>query len=95
MSDQLHLFRKTDPLSSRAAACRAAQFHGAQCAAVLKALRLQPGSTSRELAQRMCMDRYMVARRLPDLRKKGAVKQGPQRVCEVAGHRAVTWEVTP
>jgi hypothetical protein len=65
-----------------------------QMAEVLKALRRHPGSTSRELGEASGLDRYLCARRLPDLRAAGLARQGPARACRVGGRAAVTWEAT-
>jgi hypothetical protein len=54
-----------------------------------------PGNTSRELAGLPdCpgeLDRYELARRLPEAECEGQVKKGPKRKCKVAGTLAVTW----
>ena len=62
-----------------------------QKASVLAYVRECPGFTSRELAERYKDDRYMIARRLPDLRKDGLVANGEQRECRVSGGKATTW----
>lgn len=90
--------RKSDPLSSYEAEQRITK-SGArqtQCEIVLDGLRRYPRHTSAELARRLGLDRYMVARRLADLadEKIGkARKIEPGRTCGVSGKRAVTWEV--
>jgi len=69
--------RRVDPASSHAAAedleesGRAAR----QAALVLDLVRRWPGSTSKELAQRGGVDRYLVARRLPELAAAGEVER--------------------
>lgn len=82
--------RRTDPLSSHAAADRAERSGsiGRQAARVLEALRATPGLTSGELAARHGLDRYMVARRCPDLERAGKVRRIEY------GAREVRWEVT-
>ncbi|MDE2256110.1 MAG: helix-turn-helix transcriptional regulator, partial [Betaproteobacteria bacterium] len=63
-----------------------------QRAAVLKAVQALPGHTSYELANRVPIDRYVLARRLPELRKAGLVRNGQQsRECQVTGNNAMTW----
>ena len=69
--------RTTDPLSSHAAADRmeASGRMGAQMAAVLVLIERFPGSTSRELAEQGGLDRHAVARRCPDLERRGLVQR--------------------
>lgn len=85
--------RSTDPETSHLAAeentlsgRRAVQQH-----AVLAAVMSHPGLTSRELAQAAGMDRYVVARRLPELEAAKRVHKGEARECRVNKRRAVTW----
>jgi len=47
--------------------------------------------TSRELAQWGRIDRYIVARRLPELRDRGLVTNHHPRRCNVSGRNAMTW----
>jgi Mn-dependent DtxR family transcriptional regulator len=47
--------------------------------------------TSAELAAYMGVDRYVTARRLPDLRKRGLVEQCHKTTCTVNRTPAVTW----
>lgn len=84
--------RMTDPETSHAAeqeinrtGTRATQQHQ-----VLAAVRRYPGRTSAELARLVGLDRYMVAKRLPELEPLH-VQRGPKRQC-AANHRpALTW----
>jgi len=86
--------RRTDPRSSHEAgermrvsgalACQQAQ----ACAAVKQ----WPGKTSHELADLALMDRYALARRLPECERMAAgVKRGEIRKCSVTGRSALTW----
>lgn len=100
MTGQIDLFGNTaklartgDPKSSHDAA-RVITKSGTrdkQKAEVLEYLNEIPGSTSMEIATHFGVDRYMVARRLPDLRKDGLVLNGEQRECKVSCSRACTW----
>jgi hypothetical protein len=47
--------------------------------------------TSAELASTGGLDRYMVARRLPDLNRDGLVSRGQARRCAITGRWAITW----
>lgn len=67
---------------------------GNQCRQVLQAVRLWPGHTTRELADRIKADRHMVAKRAADLLESGEVRQGVQRQCRLSGRKAFTWWAT-
>lgn len=93
--DASPIARRTDPITSHEAAdaitkdgTRASQRH-----TVLLMVRRRPGHTSAELAASNNADRYVLARRLPDLRDHGGlVYNGLEpRVCKVTGKRAQTW----
>jgi hypothetical protein len=97
---QLSLFdaankaRRTDPVTSHEAAGHAEQtglISGHQ-AIVLALVRKHPGCTSAELATLGQLDRYAIARRLPELARLGKIRQGEIRTCSESGRRAVTWE---
>jgi hypothetical protein len=84
-----------DPVTSHIAAetVTASGLRKRQCEQVLSALRRHDGATSFELATWEDLDRHMVARRLPDLRSLGLVRNGPARRCAESGRKAVTWIV--
>jgi hypothetical protein len=87
--------RRTDIATSHEAAeaIKASGELGRQQLEVLAALRRWPGLTSLELAARMQRDRWMVARRLPELvpiyARRGDPEAGECRV--VNGRRHVLW----
>lgn len=83
--------RNTDPETSHeaAAAIAASGDLGRQQAVVLEAVKRWPGLTSLELASRLRLDRYQVARRLPELERAGQVSKGPAR--RVGKRSGVTW----
>ena len=91
------LARRTDPDTSHQAAIQfvAVGKHAKQMAEVLNTLRRINASgvvvTSAELAAYMETDRYVTARRLPDLRKRGLVEQCQKTTCTVSNTQAVTW----
>jgi len=60
-----------------------------QAAQVLAALRETPGFTTAELARYHNLDRYMVARRMADLKHAGLVREGEPRRCTVGRGRAM------
>lgn len=84
--------RSTDPGTSHAAAEAVTKsgVRAHQQRQVLAALREWPGRTSAELASNAGMDRYAVARRLPELCPTFAFRGG-SRACAVSGRPAVTW----
>ena len=86
--------RRTDPQSSHAAAFHVEQSGkaGKQRIQAGAAVLAHPGCTSAELADRTGLDRYMLARRLPELRDDGLVRQsGSKHLCRMTGRLAVTW----
>lgn len=87
------LHRRTDPPSSKEAAHKQVSSgrHDAQLVAVLHGVEEYPGRTSRELAELTEMDRYMVARRLPDLNKMSRVIRGRMRKCRAGNALAMVW----
>lgn len=98
MSDYLPA-RNTDPCTSHEAAraiiATGDRAHQQQLA--YAAVRAFPGRTSLELSHLSGLDRYALARRLPELVERGLVTQGPKRRCTASarGLNAVTWEPVP
>ena len=68
---------KRDPVSSSVAADKAERDGtiGRQARATLALVRRYPGRTSKELAALSSLDRYQLARRLPELRTAGVVER--------------------
>jgi hypothetical protein len=85
--------RASDPLSSHVAATEVTRSgrRALQTAEVLRLLKMHPGTTSRELAARTYLDRYVAARRLPEMIEGRLVRQGEARICAESGRLAVTW----
>jgi len=85
--------RNTDPVSSHLAAAEITSkgIRGSQRGKVLDMVFSRPGMTSRELAYLFDMDRYIVARRLPELEAYGRVYKGPIVRCAVGKRKAVSW----
>ena len=57
---------------------------------VLAGLKIHPGHTSRELAKMLGLDRYVVARRLPELVPM-YVEKGIAHKCNISGRQAIVW----
>jgi hypothetical protein len=102
---QLELFdaapkaRRTDPITSHLAAAEAERNGtiGHQQEIVAELVRKHPGNTSAELAwseDAKGLDRYAIARRLPELERLGLVRKGEPRICSESGRLAMTWEST-
>lgn len=87
------LARNTDISTSHEAAAHivASGTQQAQQEQTAAAVLQHPGLTSNRLAQVTGLDRYMLARRLPELRKTQHVRQGPNMPCPVSGRSACTW----
>lgn len=85
--------RTTDPITSHMAA---ADIIASGCASKQRrraaaAVRNHPGRTSLELSRVTGIDRYELARRLPECEREGMVKRGDHRRCNASGKQAVTW----
>lgn len=88
-----HPARSADPQTSHDAA-RHIVASGAQALQqnqTLDAVAGNPGLTSNELARATGLDRYMLARRLPELCDSDRVVRGDARRCSVSGRSAATW----
>ena len=85
---------KDDPGTSQAAGesvTGSGKREGQQMAA-LALVKRYPGCTSLELARKGgTLDRYVLARRLPEIEKGGLVYQSTPKVCGISGYKAVTW----
>lgn len=85
--------RSTDPTTSWVAAEQIVSSGKAalQQSTALEAVKANPGHTSAELARYCSLDRYQLARRLPELEEAGRVVRGPARKCLATGNSATTW----
>lgn len=87
-------YREHGPITSRMAG-QEIEDSGAATQQRLEALRvlmLHPSSTSAELAEHSSLDRYQIARRLPELRLRGLVENDGVRACGVSRRPAMTWK---
>lgn len=85
--------RSTDPETSHEAAAAITESgeRAKQQDRAAAAVRKHPGLTSAELAQAIGMNRYALARRLPEVETAKEVVKGAARTCEVSRRKAVTW----
>lgn len=85
--------RQDDPEASHLAAAEITDSgrRESQLRAVLELVQRRPGSTSRELAAHGPHDRYVIARRLPELEDAGLVLRGEQRICRAGRRLATVW----
>lgn len=70
----LPLFRRTDPLTSQAAAARAVTFSGEHARRIVEALAAGPAGQT-EIASRAGMTVAQVSKRLKELREGGAIER--------------------
>lgn len=86
--------RLSDPRPSHQAAAEvtASGQRQAQASRVLEMLRRFPLCTSLELAEASGIDRYIVARRLPELEAARLVSRRTARICSYGKRLATTWE---
>jgi hypothetical protein len=89
--------RRRDPVSSKLAASELAESGDmeSQLLVTLALVRKYPGKTSHELSRYGSLDRWQIARRLPQLRSAGLVLiSSDLRPCGVSGKRCHTWQAT-
>jgi predicted HTH transcriptional regulator len=86
-------FRRTDPSTSAQAAEKheASGVRESNKQILLRAIKDNPGMTSREAAAATGMDRVEAARRLPDLIIDKVAYQGGKRKCTIGNNKCVTW----
>lgn len=89
--------RNTDPSTSFEAARKVERSGAAddQRAKCLEIVRLRPGLTAAEIADRTGLERHAPSRRLPELRRAGLVRDGEKRECTVMKSSAMTWWPLP
>lgn len=89
-----HPARNDDPSSSHDAAEHVVSsgLQAQQHSLAASAVRKHPGLTSLELARATGLDRFMLARRLPELQRNGLIVRGMVRKCSASnGRSGVTW----
>jgi hypothetical protein len=91
--DDLPLFRRNDPETSRRAGANALNFARGHQARILAALAAGPG-TKDDVAERCGLSDQQVIRRMADLRRKGLVSPGTGSGRSVTGNRETVWRLT-
>lgn len=91
--DIQRMARRTDPVTSVKAAQHMLNSGKltAQQKQALDLVKRFPNCTSDELATKGVLDRYQLARRLPELLRAGQVTTGNERRSTVGGRMGVTW----
>ena len=91
----MQVSRRTDPLSSKQAEkeINGNGLRNRQQQQVFQAVKKHPQHTSKELCAITGVDRYVVARRLPELEELWDVKRGPMRKCGIGNRMALTWDL--
>ena len=90
--DTLPLFRRTDPVTSKAAAADAKTFRGEHHAAILEALSQGPAGAS-GIAARCGLGPHQIGKRLHELAKCGLISATGQIVSSASGRGEREWRV--
>jgi len=90
--DTLPLFRRTDPVTSKAAAADAKSFRGEHHAAILEALSQGPAGAS-GIAARCGLGPHQIGKRLHELAKCGRISETGKIVTSASGRGEREWRV--
>jgi predicted ArsR family transcriptional regulator len=90
--DTLPLFRRTDPVTSKAAAADAKAFRGEHHAAILEALSQGPAGAS-GIAARCGLGPHQIGKRLHELAKCGRIVETGKIVTSASGRGEREWRV--
>lgn len=90
--DDVPLARRSDPATSHLAAAQAGELQAAHQREILAALKLGPAGKS-AIAARSGLDGHAVARRLPELQRKGLAKPTGRTVPSTSGRDEREWEL--
>ena len=90
--EELPLFRRTDPVTSRLAAADAKQFRGEHHRPILDALAAAPGGAS-AIAARCGLVPHQVGKRLHELAKAGLIVETGRLAESASGRREREWRV--
>jgi predicted ArsR family transcriptional regulator len=90
--EDLPLFRRTDPVTSRIAAADAKRFRGEHHRQILEALAAAPGGAS-AIAARCGLVPHQVGKRLHELAKAGLIVETGRLAESASGRREREWRV--
>jgi hypothetical protein len=90
--DDAPLARRSDPVTSHLAAAQAGELQAAHQREILAALKLGPAGKS-EIAARSKLDGHAVARRLPELQRKGLASPTGRTVPSTSGREEREWQL--
>jgi predicted ArsR family transcriptional regulator len=90
--EDLPLFRRTDPVTSRIAAADAKRFRGEHHRQILEALAAAPGGAS-AIAARCGLVPHQIGRRLHELAKAGLIAETGRLVRSASGRHEREWKV--
>ena len=90
--EDLPLFRRTDPATSRIAAAEAKSFRRGHHLVILGALRTAPGGAS-AIGERCGLLAHQVGKRLNELAKTGQIVETGRMVASASGGREREWRV--
>jgi hypothetical protein len=96
IADRAPLAAAANPISSHLAAAEVTSSgrRAGQKLAIMTWLRGQSRPfTSMEIARAADLDRYVVARRMPDLERDGLIERCAMRDCTVSNRLALTWRI--
>lgn len=91
--DTLPLFRRTDPVTSRAAAAEAKTFRGEHHQAILEALAQGPAGAS-GIAARCGLVPHQIGKRLHELAKTGRIVETGRIVTSASWRGEREWDLT-
>jgi len=94
IEDTLPLFRRTDPVTSQAAAASVATFAGEHHAAILEALSHGPAGAS-GIATRCGLNGHQIGKRIGELAKAGRIVETGRLVASSSGRGEREWQITP
>jgi predicted ArsR family transcriptional regulator len=90
--EDLPLFRRTDPVTSRLAAVDAKKFRGEHHRQILEALEAAPGGAS-AIAARCGLVPHQVGKRLHELAKAGLIVETGRLAESASGRRERQWQI--
>jgi predicted ArsR family transcriptional regulator len=93
IEDTLPLFRRTDPVTSKAAAASVKTFVGEHHAAILEALSHGPAGAS-GIAARCGLNAHQIGKRINELAKAGRIVETGRTVTSASGRGEREWHLT-